>query len=327
MGYYAHLIRGQYELLSRREPIEKLIAQPDTDASLKERLAQALQARRFASRELGLPDNGSYTSYADLGRPYALWNIYAAEEFALAPYEWCYLFTGCLSYRGYFDADALQKEARKLREAGYDVYLAPVPAYSTLGWFDDPVLNTMLGPDPSVAGTVFHEMAHQQQFVKGDTAFNESFATFVEQEGLRIYLRDAPEQALAAKLRQQRHEQFVALMLAARERLQALYASGLPPGDMRLRKQQEFQRLRRDYAALKQQWGGDSRYDGWMSGELNNARLLPFGLYNEWVPAFETLFRDSGGNWRDFYLEVEALARVGPQERRQRLERLRARAG
>ena len=186
VGYYAHLLRGELDLLSRRQSIEGLLAAPQTDAALKPRLALALEARRFASRELRLPDNGSYTQYADLGRPYALWNVYASPEFALAGHEWCYPLLGCMEYRGFYDRERAEAEATRLRGQGLDVAVAGVPAYSTLGWFDDPVLNTLLrGPDDWLAGTVFHELAHQQLFAKGDTSFNESFASFVEEEGLR----------------------------------------------------------------------------------------------------------------------------------------------
>ena len=321
--YYGHLIGGQYDLLSRREPIDDLIARSGTDPALRRRLERALDARRFASRELKLPDNGSYTSYADLGRPYAVWNVFAAHELSLQAHEWCYPLLGCLAYRGYYDPKRAQDEAQDLREEGLDVLVSGIAAYSTLGWFDDPVLNTIGGTDDDLAGTIFHELAHQVEFADGDTAFNESFASFVEQEGLQQYLKAAPELVAAARERQRRESQFIALMLAARERLEAVYAGPAPDDDKRAAKRAEFERLRRDYDALKAQWGGDARFDGWMGGELNNARLLPFGLYQAWVPAFAALFRQHGGDWQRFYAGVKQLARLDEDERRQRLEDLR----
>lgn len=321
-GYYAQLARGQYELLSRREPIHQVLAQPDADEALKARLRRALDARRFASQQLGLPDNGSYTSYADLRRPYALWNVFATPEFSMAPREWCYLFAGCMAYRGFYAVDAAKAEAAALSGAGHDTHVGGVPAFSTLGWFDDPVLNTILGSDEGMIGTIFHELAHQQLYVKGDSAFNESLATFIEQEGLRQYYRDEPERLERFAQRQRRDREFVALMLDARSRLEKLYAEGLPPEAMRARKAEEFERLRREYAAAKAGWGGDSGYDRWLDGDLNNARLLPFGLYHQWVPAFAAVYLQADRQWPAFHREVGVLAGLGGAERTRRLEAL-----
>lgn len=322
-GYYSHLLRGQYELMSRREPIERVVARPGVDAQLKARLERALDARRFASEVLRLPDNGSYRQYADLKRPYALWNVFATPEFSLAPREWCYWLAGCFAYRGYYDLEAARAAAAALAEQGDDVHVAGVPAYSTLGWFDDPLLNTVLATEDGMAATLFHELAHQQVFVRGDTAFNESFATFVEEEGLRRYLAGLPALAASAQRRQRRAREFVALMLRARAELERLYASGLPASELRAPKADAFVQLRETYAAWKRSGDGDDAYDGWMAGELNNAMLAPFGLYHEWVPSFAALFARAGGDWPAFYRAVEALAREKPDARRARLEALR----
>ena len=317
-GYYTQLLRGQYDLLSRRESMQALIASPDTDPALREKLVRALQAREFASRELRLPDNGSYTKYVALHRPYVVWNVFAAPALSLTGHEWCYLFLGCLSYRGYYDEAAANEQAAQLRGEGLETYVGGVPAYSTLGWFDDPLLSTIGEDEAVVAGTIFHELAHQVKFVKGDTAFNESFATFVEQEGLRQYLVDRPQLAQAAERRRELQNQFVGLILATRTRLEAVYASGAPDEEKRRRKQAEFETLRADYAKLRASWGQDY-YGAFMSGELNNARLLPFGLYFEWVPAFAALFEQSGRNWQAFYKAVDALAGLAFDERQQAL--------
>ena len=306
--YYGHLIGGQYDLLSRREPIERLVARPDTDPVLRARLERALAARRFAVAELGLPDNRSYTTYADLGRPYAVWNVFAAPELSLEAHEWCYLMVGCLAYRGYYDHARAEAEAGELRGEGLDAFVAGIPAYSTLGWFDDPVLNTMLGADDAdIAGSIFHELAHQVVFADGDTAFNESFATFVEQEGLRRYLRDAPELAQAAAARQQRESGRLALIASARARLEAVYASDAPDADKRERKRAELEQLRREAG---------------LAVEPNNAFLLPFGLYHRWVSAFGALLGAQRGEWRLFYAEVRKLAELDAEERTRRLEGL-----
>lgn len=324
-GYYAHLLRGQYDLLSKRESIAVLIAAQDTEPALKIRLARALDARRFASRELGLPDNGSYTDYADLGRPYALWNVFATPELLLAPREWCHLLVGCLAYRGYYDKTDAERAAAELRTQGDDVYVGGVPAYSTLGWFDDPLLNSMLHwSDDVLAGTIFHELAHQQLFVKGDTAFNESFASFVGEQGLRQYLSGQPELAREVQRKRERQEQFVTLVMETRQRLETLYGSTLADAEKRAGKHAEFARLRESYARLKTGWGGEGVFDAWMAGELSNAKLLPFGIYHQWVPSFAALFRESGNDWAGFYRAAEVLSELEPAARLVRLEELRA---
>ena len=321
-GYYAHLAHGQYELLSQREPIEQVIDRPELDATVRERLRRAMSARAFAIQHLGLPDNGSYRQYADLGRPYAAWNVFATPAYSMAAREWCYPFMGCMSYRGYYDVERAKEEAEELRAAGFDVHVGGVPAYSTLGWFADPVLNTILRTDEHVVGTIFHELAHQRQFVKGDSAFNESFATFVEHEGLRQFYHDEPERLQRLAWRQKRDREFVGLMLTVRARLVALYGQKLPPGELRVRKDEEIARLRQEYALAKEKWGGDGAYDGWMAGEINNAKLLPFGLYHQWEPAFATLYQRAGRDWSTFYEAVATIAAAAPTERRRRLEAL-----
>ena len=325
-GYYAHLIRGQYDLISRREPISQVLADPKTKPSVRNQLQRAVDARAFASRELGLPANDSYTSYADLGREAAMWNVFATPELSLKAHEWCYAFglAGCYAYRGYYDKARAHAEAARLREAGYDVNVGGVPAYSTLGWFDDPLLNTVLGAEDAVAGTIFHELAHQVVFVTGDTAFNESFATFVEHQGIAEYLRESPELAKAAATRRERYIGFVRLMLATRRRLEKLYTTLQPPETLRAEKQREFDRLRSDYAALKEEWGGYSGYDRWFDEGLNNARLLPFGLYHEWVAAFDEVYRRVGRKWPEFYTEAARLAELGQIERNRELAELKS---
>ncbi|MDP3294461.1 MAG: aminopeptidase [Nevskia sp.] len=325
LDYYAHMAKGQFELLRSRQPIARLIADPATDDQLKAKLKLALEARAFASDTLGLPRNGSYTSYADLGRPWVLQNLFATPEFSLDAVEHCFPIAGCVAYRGYYDEVRLKAEAERLKAQGYEVYIGQVPAYSTLGWFDDPVLNTMLPrddrkDDDDLAGTVFHELAHQQLYLQGDTRFNESFASFVEQQGLRQW-RAARHQAADSSDRRERADQFAALILATRERLQKLYTSGIAEAEMRSAKQAEFERLRADYRQLRDgPWQGYAGYDGWIDGELNNAKLLPFGLYHQWLPGFAKLFEEAGGDWPRFYAAAKKLADGEPAQRAATLE-------
>lgn len=321
LNYYDQLARGQLQLLHARQSVDQVIANPATDPKLRERLKLSQQARTFASRQLHLPDNRSYRLYADLARPYVVWNVFATDEFSLAPVTHCFPIAGCVAYRGYYSVGGARGEAALLRQAGKDVYVSGVEAYSTLGWFDDPILASMLGwDDERLATLIFHELAHQRFYVKDDTEFNESYASFVEQEGTRQWraARGLPVEAVS---RSQQRDDFIRLVLGVRERLTALYQQPLSADLMRQRKAAEFDRLRRDYRALRdQRWGGEKRYDGWVDAPLNNAKLLPFGLYDQWVPAFAALFKNVNGDWLAFYAEVERLGALPLSERREALK-------
>jgi len=323
LGYYGHLARGELSLLAAREPIAEVIANPTSETQLKTRLQLAQAAREFASTTLLLPRNRSYTSYADLKRPYATWNVFAAAEFSVEPVQHCFLLVGCLAYRGYFDGARAEDAAARLREQGYETWIGGSSAYSTLGWFADPILNTMLrNDDDALAGTIFHELAHQKLYVKGDTQFNESFATFVQREGLRQW--HAKRGAVASDgSAPMRDNQFTTIALGLRERLRALYASGLAPAAMRERKHEEIERFRNDYAHLRDtQWQGESDYDGWVSAEINNAKLAPLGVYDGWVPAFAALYTQNYGDWSAFFAAARCLARLDASARAATLQRL-----
>jgi predicted aminopeptidase len=323
LDYYSHLARGQLQLLHAREPIAELLDEPTADPRLKQRLAMAQQARDFASSQLSLPNNRSYRLYADIQRPFVVWNVFATAEFSLAPQLHCFPIAGCVAYRGFYSQGRARGAAALLKQQGLDTYMGGVEAYSTLGWFDDPILNTMLRwSDERLVAVIFHELAHQQFYVADDTAFNESFASFVEHQGLRQW---RAKQGLPASDPQgeQQREQFAALVLASRARLQQLYDSDMPPAQMRIGKQAEFARLRNEYRTLRErEWAGDGRYDNWINTPMNNAKLLPFGLYDQWVPAFAALFAQVGGSWPNFYQRVAALGKLPETERQQALQEL-----
>jgi predicted aminopeptidase len=300
--YYLQLAAGQLEMNRSREPMADLIAREDTDAALRQRLDYASRARDFAISDLGLPDNGSYLSYADLGRPYATWNLFAAPEFSVKPQRWCFPVAGCVAYRGYFREQRAARAARHMAGRGNDVYIGPSLAYSTLGHLRDPVLNTMLRyGDAELAALIFHELAHQAAYVPGDSDFNEAFATVVEDEGARRWLthlgRDDELTAFLATSR--REEQLVELMVATRTRLASIYASSSPTEEMRGAKTAELTRLRESLTAL----GLDS------AGDLNNARLAAVATYHRCVPALTALLADHGGNLPAYYSAIRALAR------------------
>ena len=320
-SYYAQLADGQRQLLQAREPVAKVIADPQQPSALREHLARAQAARTFASEHLHLPDNRSYRLYADLKRPYVVWNVFATPEFSLSPVTHCFPIAGCVAYRGYYSQGAARGEAALQRQQGKDVLVSGVEAYSTLGWFDDPILNSMLTwGDERLATLIFHELAHQRFYVKDDSEFNESFASFVEQEGTRQWRARQGLPPSSANSLQQR-DQFTALVLDTRQRLQKLYAQPLPAQEMRQRKAAQFDRMRRDYRQLRdQQWAGNNRFDAWINAPMNNAKLLPFGLYDQWVPAFAALFKHSGGDWQVFYGQVEQLGKLPMAQRKAALQ-------
>lgn len=325
LGYYAQALSGQLKIITRAQPIEALLDDPDVPPERKERLAQALAAREFASRALGLPDNGSYRAYADLGRPYAAWNVFAAPELSLAPKQWCYAVVGCVAYRGFFARERAERYAAELRAQGYDTYVGGVAAFSTLGWFRDPLLNTILDrPDAEMAGVLFHELAHQRLYVRDDSAFSESFAVAVEIEGVRRWLAHNGEpEAFARYLEsKRRRSEFTALVLEHRARLEAVYGSDLSDEAKRTAKQTELASLRRVYAGLKQRWGGYDGFDAWIEQDLNNAKLAAIGLYHRHVPAFQALLAQHNGDLAAFYRAAEELAKLPPAEREEALAAL-----
>ncbi len=325
VGYYAHLAGGQSQLMQRREPVAAIVADSNRDARLRQQLTLAQQARAFATAQLHLPDNRSYQDYVQLDRPYVLWNVFATEAFSVEPRLHCMPLAGCVAYRGYYQQGRARGAAALLQLQGLDTQIAGIEAYSTLGWFADPLLSSMLHwDDPHLVGLIFHELAHQQFYLPGDTAFNESFASFVEQEGLRQWRASRGWAPPDSALKSQR-EAFVALVLQTRERLRALYAQPWPDEQMRLRKQAEFDRLRREYRRLRDtHWNGDGRFDAWINGPLNNASLVPFGLYDQWLPAFAALFQQAGQRWPAFYAQVRELGKLPGAERLQALEQLQA---
>ncbi|SQF93353.1 putative lipoprotein [Paucimonas lemoignei] len=323
VSYYDQLATGQLHLLAAREPVEDVIADPTRDPTLRQRLAQAQLAREFASRQLHLPDNQSYRLYADIKRPYVVWNVFATQEFSLDPVTRCFPIAGCVAYRGYYSVGGARGAAALERQAGKDVYIGGVEAYSTLGWFNDPILSSMLGwGDERLAALIFHELAHQRFYVKDDTEFNESYARFVEEEGERQW-RAARGLAPQSDKQSEQIEVLTRLVIATRERLRLLYQEPLSAELMRQRKAAEFDRLRGEYRRLRdERWPGDKRYDAWLNSPLNNAKLLPFGLYTQWVPAFEVLFKKVNGDWPTFYAEVERLGALPMAERRVQLQQL-----
>jgi predicted aminopeptidase len=311
--YYWQGAAGQLDIISRAKPIADVIGTSD-DAALKQRLARVQEIRAYASRELKLPDNASYTRYADLGRSFVVWNVFAAPALSLTARQWCFPVAGCVNYRGYFSEGEARAEAARLAAAGDDVWVSGVPAYSTLGYFDDPVLSTFVRwPETEVARMVFHELAHQELYVKDDSTFNESFAVTVEEEGLRRWLKAQGDPKLDAQYERSERlrDVFRALTLRARQDLAALYASAASDTEKQAGKAEIFARMRAAYEDAKAGAPGLGGYDRWFAGRdnagPNNASIVSVALYTGQVPAFAALLAEADGDLPRFYDRVRAL--------------------
>ena len=327
MDYYWQGAAGQLELLANSQPIPDVIGR--SDAALAARLKRIREIREFASRELGLPNNGSYTRYTDLGRPYVTWNVFATPELSLKPRQWCFPIAGCVNYRGYFKEAQADGESKRLKAAGDDVYVGGVPAYSTLGWFDDPVLSSFVSwPETEVARLIFHELAHQLIYVKGDSAFNESYATTVEEEGLARWLamrHDSKLTQLAARADHMRAI-FRDLIRTTRAKLAEAYASDASDDDKRRAKHEILAAMKDAYEAAKHGDPGLSGYDRWFAQQPNNAAIAAIGLYTDHVQAFRELLHESKDDLPTFYQRVRELGALPKPARDAALDALARRA-
>lgn len=319
--FYWQGIAGQLDLMARAKPIPEL-AESTSDPALKARLERVREIRVYASRELALPDNRSYTRYADVGRPFVVWNVVATPELSLTPRQWCFPVAGCVAYRGYFAEVDARDEGARLAADGLDVHVSGVPAYSTLGYFDDPVLSTFIRyREAEVARLIFHELAHQVVYVKDDTAFNESFAVAVEEEGLARWIAaqharpEAAQFAVDVARTQRLRTEFRGLVRSTRNRLGALYASDAPDADKRAGKAAAFVAMRGEYEGMKAGWDGTPAFDRWFAGGANNAGIAAAGLYADRVPQFAALLAANGGDLPRFYDQVKALAGLPKPER------------
>ena len=319
VGYYWQTITGHLAILQRAEPVNSLLAQADLDPRIRQRLELAQEIRRFAVAELGLPDNGSYTRFADLHRPFVTWGVVAAPELSLRLTQWCFPVAGCVTYRGYYSLEAAERYAARLDAEGLDVQINGVPAYSTLGWLDDPLLSTFINyPDAEVARLVFHELSHQVVYAPGDSMFNESFASTVEQLGVERWLgkHGTPDQRLSYRQQRLRREKFLELLGRHRDVLAAVYAARTSDAEKRESKRRVFEALKEEYRQMRDgPWAGFTGYDRWFSRPLGNAHLGSVATYTTWVPVFRQLFAESGEDFGRFYVKVGELAALNQIER------------
>jgi predicted aminopeptidase len=335
LGYYWQNTQGHIAVMNAAKPVQDWLADPQTSQATKSRLELAQRIRVFASKELALPDNASYTRYADLKRSAVVWNVVAAPAYSLQLKTWCFVVVGCVGYRGYYTEADAKAEAEKVKAEGYEVNVYGVPAYSTLGYLNwaggDPLLSTFITyPDGELARMIFHELAHQVLYVKDDTMFNESFATAVERLGGQQWLAKNGSQAAREEYAafDSKRREFRALTLRARERLNQIYkrksaVAGIEyaQGATELiasQKQQAMQQLRDEYAQLKASWGGFAGYDRFIAN-ANNASLGALAAYDELVPQFEAVFEKQGKNWPAFYQAIQNITPLPKDARRQAL--------
>ena len=319
IGYYHQALGGHLSLMWRAEPVGDRLADGTLDSALVEKLKTAQAARSFAAADLALPVGGAFSEYVPLDRPWVVVNLVAVPEFSLSPHQWCYPVVGCQAYRGYFQLEDAREEQATFDQQGYDTFLGAVTAYSTLGWFDDPLHTGFTDlPEDRMVALMFHELAHRVVYVENDTAFNESFATAVELEGLRLWLAQRGDlEAFDRALRRLEHrEHTLALVQSASADLESLYRQqgDLDDAVVRQRKQAMLEALARDYAELSKQFPEPGPL-GVPPVTLNNARLALFQQYYQHVPAFRQLFREQAEDFDAFYQAVIALSEQPPEVR------------
>lgn len=318
LPYYTQAVSGHIDLMRRSQPISTIIADPAADSKLKHNLSRVLLLREFATRELKLPDNKSYTYYADLQRPYAVWNVFAVPEFSFELKTWCFIKAGCVNYRGFFSQEEAERYAETLRNKGYDVFVGGIRAYSTLGWFNDPVLNTFMGySEIELASMIFHELAHQVVYVPDDSVFNESFATAVEHEGIARWMahNGTSAEQVVFDARQERRVIFTELILKYRAQLQVLYASNIDMVEKRLAKAQIFADLYTAFNQLRTENNKFSSYNQWFAQVMNNARLATVSIYTQLLPEFQALLAQQDGDMTHFFEAVKEISYLSQDDR------------
>lgn len=324
LGYYGRTVTGHLQILQSRQPVRDIIEDERADPALRSTLIHIGELLDFAHDDLALPDNGSYRHYADLNRPYVAWNVFAVPELSMDPKQWCYPLVGCFDYRGYFDRNSAVDYAMRLRQQAWDVYVGGVRAYSTLGWFRDPVLNTMLDQDDwEIARLIFHELAHQKIYIKDRVDINEAFAESVARIGLERWLATRAEDTRPIRRALAFEDAFMNLILDYKKRLNGLYNTDRPRTVKIRRKNQILAELHQDYRRLRKRYGGVDRYDRWMSIDLNNAKLAAIATYRKWVPEFMALYAAAGEDLGRFYSYIEGIRHCPDDALRQQIREYR----
>jgi len=319
LSYYVQSVNGQLEILQKRQSIDVLIKNQSLSQETLAQLALVIQIRNFAINELGLPDNNSYLDYVELESDFVVWNVFATPELSLQSREWCYLIVGCLDYRGYFKEKAAYTLANELEIQGYDVFVGGVSAYSTLGWFADPVLSSMLrSGDAYLARVIFHELAHQKIYIKDDTEINEAFADTVADAGMRRWLANnsSPLSYEQYEKDQALEDEFVGLVLRYRNQLDSLYKSDMPDPEKRLNKSAILKKMINEYKQLNTGREEGARYAAWFATGLNNAKMMAVVTYRRYITGFKKILLAAEDNLETFYHLAEQLRHCTHEQRR-----------
>jgi predicted aminopeptidase len=306
--------------MNKRVDIDDLLQQSDLDEGLRQRLLLVQQIRAFSIDALALPDSGSYTNYALLDRPYVLQNLFAASEFSTRLHSWCYPIVGCTSYRGYYDAELLNEYVNQLKAQNFDIHIGYVAAYSTLGWFDDPVLSSFIDwPDYRLAGLLFHELTHQRIYIDDDTQFNESLAVAVQQVGTELWLSSAQDDAQIDEFKRwiEYRSEVISMIEATVEKLNQLYRTETHEAIKRNKKQAIFATSRERYSAIAKRLNYSDEFEGWFAGELNNAKIGSIATYNTHAPAFLAMIKMLDYDFKAFFDTVEKIAGMNRTAREQ----------
>ncbi len=317
-GYYWHSARGHLAVMNQRVDIEDLLEDQATTVELRERLVLVQEIRRFSVARLALPENDSYRSFVELDRPYLIQNLFAAPEFSTSLQRWCYPIIGCASYRGYYDEERLRTYVDELESAGLEVHIGRVSAYSTLGWFDDPVLSSFINwPDHRLAGLLFHELTHQQIYIDDDTTFNESLASAVQLVGTELWLESRGQQDELEKLSRwsSYRAEVIELIESTRRRLARIYDTDSSDADKRNDKAGVFADARNSHRDIASKHGVSGGFSAWFAGELNNAKIGSVAAYNSQAPAFINMLRAQELDFAAFYDYVAAVGELGKAER------------
>lgn len=328
LGYYSQAVRGQLQLTFARQPVSQLLRSDQIDTELKARLAQSQQLLAFVSERLGLAAEGRYRSYVELGRDAVLYNLVATPALSLDAHHWCYPIAGCAPYRGYFRRAAAQRAADRFAARGYTVYLGAVPAYSTLGWFRDPLLSSFIRwPDADLLSLLAHELSHSRVWIDGDVAFNEAFATFVGEQAVREWFAAMPDGAMALTRWQQERAGWRRLQPVLDELAKALrraYGADSTRARKTAAQRQLYRAFRACYETHRLQFGA-GRYDRYVEA-VNDAALAARATYSNRVPAFAQLFRSAGSTWPAFFAQAQALGDLPQTERDAQVAELLSRA-
>lgn len=321
-AYYSQAVQGHLSIMAARQPIDKVLNDEALTEKRREQLLQAQVIRRYASDALHLPDNKSYTSYVELGRSSVVFNAVITPKYSLTPVKWCFPVAGCVSYRGYYDKQDAVAFSETFASSEYDRYVGGSRAYSTLGWFDDPLTSPMLDSgELLLAQVIFHELSHQQLYIKNDTAFNEAFASAVGEAGVIQWLSAQKPELLPRYQRYlTRKSAFNALLANTAQQLRNHYRKEQPKIELQAGKDAILKDLRQDYETLKASWNGYTGFDNWFKKPVNNSRLALVSVYRDLIPDFDRWLQACNGGFKDFYQTIATFENLNKTDRLQKLQ-------